>query len=123
MLGFVTPSTHSRSAVSGCYRHTDEDAPPQARERCLALATYLDRILEHHRSLAAADTRPVDSLIADAKAAEPGRGFRDALAQDPTMSVIAEIKRRSPSKGSLRLDLNAASLAQSYLAGGATSPA
>lgn len=70
--------------------------------------------------MASSDSRPLESLISDAKSAGEPRGFRAAIANDPTMSMIAEIKRRSPSKGTLRLDLNAASLAQCYLAGGAT---
>lgn len=70
--------------------------------------------------MASSDSRPLETLVTDAKSAPEPRGFRTAIADDPGMSVIAEIKRRSPSKGSLRLDLNAASLAQCYLAGGAT---
>lgn len=59
-------------------------------------------------------------MIERAREQEPARGFTAAVRRDPEMSIIAEIKRRSPSKGSLRLDLHAAGLAQSYLAGGAT---
>jgi indole-3-glycerol phosphate synthase len=46
------------------------------------------------------------------------RGFRGALAT-PGMSVIAEIKRRSPSKGDLAPDLDPALVAKAYVAGGA----
>jgi indole-3-glycerol phosphate synthase len=52
----------------------------------------------------------------------PARGFRAALAQvarDGDVAVIAEVKRRSPSKGALAPDLDPAALAASYQAGGA----
>lgn len=49
---------------------------------------------------------------------EPCRGFRAGLA-DPDLSIISEIKRRSPSKGDLRSGLDAALLARSYADGGA----
>ncbi len=50
----------------------------------------------------------------------PPRGFRAAIAAAPKPAIIAEIKRRSPSKGPLDADLIAPSLAQAYEAGGAT---
>ena len=48
----------------------------------------------------------------------PPRSFRQALGVEG-LSVIAEIKRRSPSRGPLFADLDAASLARSYSDGGA----
>jgi indole-3-glycerol phosphate synthase len=83
------------------------------------VATYLDRILVSHRAAAAADTRALDELIACAQAGPPVRGFRAALASSPTLAVIGEIKRRSPSKGALNPDLDPAELARAYQAGGA----
>ncbi len=83
------------------------------------MATYLDRILDRHRELAAQETRPLDRLIDEASTAPPTRGFRDALAASPLLAVISEIKRRSPSKGDLRADLDPALLAKSYELGGA----
>lgn len=47
-----------------------------------------------------------------------GHGFRAALTARK-FSVIAEIKRRSPSKGALNPNLDAAALAQAYEQGGA----
>lgn len=51
---------------------------------------------------------------------EPPRGFRAALSVAETPALIAEIKRRSPSKGPLDEDLDAGALAEAYAAGGAS---
>jgi indole-3-glycerol phosphate synthase len=82
-------------------------------------ATYLDRILERHREVAASDRRPVGPLLDRARAAEPCRGFRAALAGRPGLGVIAEIKRRSPSKGDLNVGLDPSAWASTYESGGA----
>jgi indole-3-glycerol phosphate synthase len=82
-------------------------------------ATYLDRILERHRETAAADTRSIERLLDDARAMEPARGFRAALEGREQLGVIAEIKRRSPSKGDLNADLDPAEIAAMYERGGA----
>ena len=84
------------------------------------MVTYLDRILERHRALAADETRSLDALLEQAHQMEPTRGFREALAQNTTLGVISEIKRRSPSKGDLKPDLDPALMAKVYEAGGAT---
>jgi len=82
-------------------------------------ATYLDRILEHHRQMAAADQRSVHRLLDDARSSGPVRGFRLALQGRSNLGVVAEIKRRSPSKGELNLGLDPADLASKYEGGGA----
>jgi indole-3-glycerol phosphate synthase len=82
-------------------------------------ATYLDRILERHREVAAGDTRPVERLLDEARSMPPTRGFRSALADGGQLQVIAEIKRRSPSKGDLNAGLDPTEMAAAYERGGA----
>jgi len=83
------------------------------------MGTYLDHILAAHRDAAAADTRDLAELEDAARACPPTRGLRRALRQAPGVSVIAEIKRASPSKGPLALELDPARQAAAYEAGGA----
>jgi indole-3-glycerol phosphate synthase len=64
----------------------------------------LEHIVAAHRGMAAQRPAP--------------RGFRTAL-EAPEMSVIAEIKRRSPSKGDLAPDVDPALIAKAYVDGGA----
>jgi len=61
-----------------------------------------------------------DALSARAKSVDaPTRGFRSALARKESPSVIAELKRRSPSKGEIRRNFDAVACAREYAAGGA----
>ena len=83
------------------------------------MTTYLDGILDSHRSAAAQDARAIEPLIDQAKAMEPARGFGKALRAASPLGVIAEVKRRSPSKGDLNVDLDPSALGQAYAAGGA----
>ena len=85
------------------------------------MPTYLDAILTAHRAAAAAradgrDRARLEQLAADAA---PARDFRGALVAGAVPTVIAEIKRRSPSKGDLNPDLDPTDLARQYEAGGA----
>lgn len=81
--------------------------------------TVLERILAAHRAAAASDRRPVEDLVERAlDAPVPVRDFRGAVA-GPGVSVIAEIKRRSPSKGLIAPDLVAGVVAKAYEEGGA----
>lgn len=81
----------------------------------------LERILAAKRDEVALRRQetPLDVLADAAKAQAPARGFRQALARPGPVRIIAEVKRRSPSKGALRTDLDPAALASAYRAGGA----
>ena len=83
---------------------------------------YLDKILERHRAIAANDDRDLDQLVEAATLLPQCRGFRQRLKSDSVahLAVIAEVKRRSPSKGDLYIDLDAHELAQTYALGGAS---
>jgi indole-3-glycerol phosphate synthase len=69
--------------------------------------------------VAATDGRPLDELVDEAGRMAPTRGFGRALTATDGLAVIAEIKRRSPSKGALNVDLDAAGVARAYESGGA----
>jgi len=61
---------------------------------------------------------PADGLEPRLASVEPSRGFADAL-RTATISLIAEVKRATPSRGELDLGLNAADTAVSFALGGA----
>ena len=83
------------------------------------MATYLDRIVAAHRARAAADPRAPGALLDRALTTGPARPFAAALRRPGGPAVIAEIKRRSPSRGVLAPGLVAGEVARSYQAGGA----
>ncbi len=62
--------------------------------------------------------RPLDEMLATAPTPGTRRPFTEALSGDG-VNLIAEFKRRSPSKGVLREDLQAPTVAQAYEAAGA----
>jgi indole-3-glycerol phosphate synthase len=82
------------------------------------MPTYLADILASHRARAAADRRPVGDLVERALATPEPRDFTAAL-QGHDLSCIAEVKRRSPSKGDLDPGLQPDLVAKEYVAGGA----
>jgi indole-3-glycerol phosphate synthase len=82
-------------------------------------ATYLDSIEVFHRKRAAKDPR--DWKLRARNVHYEGPRLDEAIARSagPLVKVIAEVKRRSPSKGWLDQHLDAASLARDYVRGGA----
>jgi indole-3-glycerol phosphate synthase len=82
----------------------------------------LDEILATKRDEVTMLHRPAvrDLLKGQALDAPPTRGFVAALRRETgNVAVVAEIKRRSPSKGDLAPDLDPAATARAYESGGA----
>ncbi len=116
---------HGSPWSSGHWR-TREHPVVVPSSRIRAMPAYLETILDAHRRQAAEDRRDRDELVDAAlratAAQRPGRGFEAALAQGAArdgVAVIAEVKRRSPSRGNLAPDLDPAAAARAYAAGGA----
>ncbi len=72
--------------------------------------------LEIERDRSARSLSSLESRLADAP---PVRDFRAALMRRPLPSVIAEVKKASPSAGVLRADFDPLAIAQTYEANGA----
>ncbi|MBJ23017.1 MAG: indole-3-glycerol phosphate synthase TrpC [bacterium] len=84
--------------------------------------TILDEILDHKRIElnAARGARDPERLAREAAACDRvPLGFRDALRETSGAAVIAEVKRRSPSKGLIREDFDPAWIARCYAEAGA----
>jgi indole-3-glycerol phosphate synthase len=83
-------------------------------------STYLDTILTSHRQRAARDDRDWRARVEETRYV--GTSFVLVLRQgsSPFIKVIAEIKRRSPSKGVLAPNLDAAEMAKIYRDAGAS---
>lgn len=82
--------------------------------------TYLDTILESHRRRAASDQRDWRSRAATLHYDGPSFVLVLRKGSSPFIKVIAEVKRRSPSKGALATDLDVAALAETYRVAGAS---
>src|SRR2546422_6144772 len=78
----------------------------------------LDEILSVTRARVAALRPRARELERRASAAPPPRPFHQAL-NGSTLGVIAEVKRRSPSAGTIREDLDPVEHARAYARGGA----
>jgi indole-3-glycerol phosphate synthase len=85
------------------------------------MAHILDEIIAHKRTevAAAKARRPLAEVVAAAAQAPPARDFPAALADGRSARVIAECKRKSPSKGILAPSYDPVALASAYAAGGA----
>jgi indole-3-glycerol phosphate synthase len=83
--------------------------------------TILEEILAHKRGELEAARRllPPAELAARAEGAPRPRGFRRALESAAPPAVIAELKRRSPSRGEIRPDFDPVRCARDYAEAGA----
>jgi indole-3-glycerol phosphate synthase len=82
------------------------------------MPTYLADIVAAHRARADADGRDLAALLEQAASTPAPRDFVGALTGSG-LSCIAEIKRRSPSKGDLDPGLQPDLVAKDYVTGGA----
>lgn len=89
------------------------------------MGNVLDRICADKRVYVAERKAhlPMSRLVEEAARLAPPRGFAAALRRavaSGRYGLIAEIKRASPSKGTIRTDFDPAALARAYARGGAT---
>jgi indole-3-glycerol phosphate synthase len=82
--------------------------------------SFLDELLQSTRARVEETKKKLNEQALEQRVASspPPRGFSRTLQSDG-LSVIAEIKRASPLKGPLNVDLEAAPLARAYAEGGA----
>jgi len=84
--------------------------------------SYLDRIfaVKHEEVAAAKQSTPLEDLSVKAADAAPPSGFRKALeSSGRPLSLIAEVKKASPSQGLIRSDFDAGQIAKTYERAGA----
>ena len=81
----------------------------------------LDTIIAHKRKeLAAARAKtPLSKLETEVENLPPTRDFRNAITDNETVKLIAEVKKKSPSKGIIREDFHPVSIAETYVENGA----
>jgi len=73
---------------------------------------------KRERIIAAQEEVPLDQLCRQVREGAQPHALRSALRAEG-INIIAEFKRRSPSKGTIRADANLTEIVQSYKAGGA----
>jgi indole-3-glycerol phosphate synthase len=71
-----------------------------------------------HANIAFQKYHPIDELVKGRRLLPATKNFK-AICRTPGLTVIAEIKRRSPSRGPLRTITNPMTLAKTYVEGGA----
>ena len=89
------------------------------------MSSILDKIVSHKLGeiAAAKSARDISDLKSACGDAPPTRSFLDALTtgeQAGRVSLIAEVKKASPSKGVIRADFSPAEIARAYARNGAS---
>ena len=81
----------------------------------------LDTIIAHKQKELEVEQAqvPLVDLKAAVKNLPPTRGFRNAISGRDTVKLIAEVKKKSPSKGIIREDFHPVSIAETYVKNGA----
>ena len=81
----------------------------------------LDTIIAHKQKELAAEQAqaPLTQLETEVVNLPPTRDFREAIAGSGTVKLIAEVKKKSPSKGIIREDFDPISIAEAYVQNGA----
>jgi indole-3-glycerol phosphate synthase len=100
------------------YHHQPTQATASTKPRHI-----LEEIVEHkqHEVAIMKEQLPIDELKHQINLAPPVRNFLNAIRQNSTPpSIIAEVKKASPSKGVICADFEPVKIAQAYERGGAT---
>lgn len=89
------------------------------------MSSILDKIVRHKAGeiKAAKHRSPIQEVISASRLAPPPRDFLAALTRGPQhgrVSLIAEVKKASPSKGLIREDFEPVEIAKAYVSGGAS---
>lgn len=86
------------------------------------MSTILDKIVATKRTEIedAKAARPLETLQRASEMADTPRDFFGALADNPPIRLIAEVKKASPSRGVLREDFSPVDIAKTYEAHGAS---